>query len=232
MGNLTSSKQHCNSSSLQNCPQWKRRLLSGLLISGVICLILGVGYRVMSSNQDQPGELAGVVLPKAKSIAEFSLVDHQGQPFDLARLQDKWTFMFFGYTHCPDVCPVSMAQLSEVFSVLQKKEPLVLKNSQVVFVSVDPQRDTQSVLMNYIPFFNKDFIGVTGETDAIDAFAKDLGVAYTASAPEKDGSYQVSHSSAFYLINPRGRLFARFQSSLHDVEKIVNYYLKIRGMAD
>lgn len=230
MGNLSSSGPAGNKRLLGTWPTWKKALLLVLVVGGLVALVLGVSNRLLQYNREPALELVGVVLPKPRPIAPFELVDHRGQPFDVTRFKGRWTFMFFGYTHCPDICPVAMKQLGDVFAMLSAY-PAIQKDSQGVFVSLDPKRDTQAVLKDYVPFFNENFIGVTGATAAINAFTKGLGVVFNVSPPDNDGSYQLSHTSAFYLINPEGHFVALFQPQYHDVEKIVDYYLTIRGQS-
>jgi protein SCO1 len=199
-----------------------------LIVGAMISIALQLVNRLPSSAL--PEELAGVVLPEPRQLAPFTLTDHNGQPFDLTRLQGRWTFFFFGYTHCPDICPTALGELAEVFENLQQDKK-ILSNSQAVFVTVDPERDGLKSLKDYVPYFNSEFIGVTGTVEQINKFAKQLGAVYMVS-PERDeqGGYQVSHTSAFFLINPKAEFYALFQSELTNPEKTTKSYLKIRQL--
>lgn len=198
-------------------------------VVSALAMLANMGYKAFLQKPDLPKELMGVVLPQAREIKPFELTDHQGKRFDLDRFKGKWSFMFFGYTHCPDVCPVSMGLLGAVFDKL-KGYPEILANTQGIFVSVDPVRDTVAVLKEYVPYFHPDFLGVTGDETQIKDFAKGLGAAAVFSPPGSDGSYQVSHTSSFYLIDPKGIFFALFQPQFHDANAIVATYQLIHKL--
>ena len=177
-----------------------------------------------------PQELAGVVLPEARPLTPFSLTDHDNKPFDLSRLQGYWTFIFFGYTYCPDICPTALGELAVVFDNLSNHDN-VLANTKGVFVSVDPQRDSPETLKDYVPYFNPDFIGATGTPDQIKAFSKQLGAAYmVASNKDAEGNYLVSHTSSLFVINPKGEFYAIYQPALFNPETISSSYLKMRSI--
>ncbi|MBF0614580.1 MAG: SCO family protein [Magnetococcales bacterium] len=212
----------------------RRQAIMGVLISTGLGLI---GLRIYSGltglppdptlNMDK--ELVGVMLPSPRELQPFTLTDHNMQPFTPKRLQGKWTIAFFGYTHCPDVCPVSMGLLAEAFSILEKR-PKAIQGVQGVFITVDTERDTPELLKAYVPYFHPDFLGVTGTQDAIHAFAKQVG-AYYALPPKsdnKDESQLISHSSVFFLFDPQGRFTALFQPQLHQPAIMAELFIKIR----
>jgi protein SCO1/2 len=131
----------------------------------------------------------------------FQLVDQDGRPADQSLLQGKWSAVFFGYTYCPDVCPTTLQALAQAQVLLGDKA----KNLQVVFISVDPDRDTPAQLKTYLstPAFPKGAIGLTGSPAQVAATAKAYRVYY-----QKDGQgagYAVAHSSIVYLMNPQGK---------------------------
>ncbi len=168
-----------------------------------------------------PAELRGLLLPEPKPLTSFELVDKDGQPFGLDQLKGRWSFVFFGYTHCPDVCPTSMGFLSEVFEQL-KNHPGALDNTQALFISVDPKRDTPAVLKEYVPFFNQDFLGATGTPEAIAALAEQMWAKYIIEEDsDGDGSYLVDHTAAFFMVDPKGRLFAVFSAELQKDPAVV-----------
>lgn len=162
----------------------------------------------------------------------FTLTDHNGEEFNKWSLNRNWTFMFFGYIYCPDVCPTAMVDLSDVYKALEESGDLIEKkfkvNTQVVFVTVDPDRDTVAELKDYVPHFNKAFIGVTGDLQEIDSIARPMGVAYTqVPGKDSDGDYYIDHSASLMLLDPLGRLRASFPPP-HDPVKIVEEYRRIR----
>jgi protein SCO1/2 len=150
------------------------------------------------------------LLDDGRLLPEFHLPSTRGE-FSNATLQGHWTFVLFGYTHCPDVCPTSLALLAEVTRQLQGKTV----PPQVVFVSVDAPRDSVELLKRYVPAFNPAFIGATGSDTALKALTRDLGVYFVRNVDDtpggSSGSYSVDHTSSFFLIAPDGSLRAVFQ---------------------
>lgn len=206
-----------------------------LLALSILGLLVAFGLRFVvdeTLRKALPAALNGIVIPDAKPLEIFELTDHNGKTFNLDRLKGPWSFLFFGYTHCPDVCPVAMGLLAEVFERL-KVRPEILKGTQGVFISVDPTRDSAATLKSYVPYFNPGFIGVTGSQGNVLGLTRQVGAAYQISPDEKhDGNYLVSHSSAFFLIDPEGRLYAIFQPQFHDGAAITEKYLLIRDLTD
>jgi protein SCO1/2 len=175
-----------------------------------------------------PEGLAATVLPAPKPLPPFSLVDQDHRPFGPERLRGKWSFLFFGYTHCPDVCPLTLATLRTVHERLTAEpgERGGVQNTQFVFVSVDPERDTPEQLKSYVSYFNKSFLGVTGDQVQLQTLTRHLGILYMRVAGRED-HYTVDHSAAILLIDPEARLAALF-SAPHDAEKIASAFLKVR----
>jgi protein SCO1/2 len=126
--------------------------------------------------------------------------------------------VFFGFTQCPDVCPVTLAEMAQVVRELGPDG----KRVQVLFVTVDPERDTQQVLKQYVPSFNPAFIGLYGDAEATARAAKEFKI-YYRKQPAKDGHYSVDHSAGTYILDPEGRLrlFAQYGAGapalLHDI---------------
>ena len=140
----------------------------------------------------------------------FLLTDHHGAPFTRDALTNRWTLIFFGFTHCPDICPTTLAELAELKAQLVDTEA---NDLQVVMLTVDPARDTPARLADYVPYFHPDFLGVTGE------FADILSVAQRLNAPfrkvsEPNGGYQMEHSANVMLMNPRGDYHGFFRAPL------------------
>jgi len=139
---------------------------------------------------------------------DFRLTDHTGKPRSLADFRGKVVSIFFGYTQCPDVCPTTM---SEMNAVLQKLSPADAAKVQVLFITVDPERDTQALLAEYVPAFNKSFLGLRGDLDATAKTAKDFKVFYQKVPGKAPGSYTMDHTAGSYVYDPEGRvrLFVR-----------------------
>ena len=149
------------------------------------------------------------LLDTPRNIGEFELVDHHGEPFNRARLEGKWSLVFFGFTYCPDICPTTMTFLNEFMASLEGTEA---EDTQVVMVSVDPARDTVQQLAGYVPFFNPDFIGVTGEFLDIHRFATALNTPFRKVVGEGD-NYQVDHSCQYSTYKSARRLPRIFQAA-------------------
>ncbi|WP_171909826.1 SCO family protein [Aquisalimonas asiatica] len=156
------------------------------------------------------GDLSATYLENSREITDFQLVDHSGEPFDNTSLQGQWTLMFFGFTHCPDICPMTLAELSRVHTMLEDEG--MGENVRTVFVTVDPQRDTQERLEAYVTNFRDDFRGITGDLDDIDVLARDMGIAHIRHDDNGDANYMVDHGASVLLVNPEGRFQAMFGS--------------------
>lgn len=168
-------------------------------------------------------------LVPARLLHDFDLIDHKGATFNLERLRGHWSFLFFGYTHCPDICPTTLNTLNALaHTIATLPEPM--PTPQYVFVSIDPERDTPELLAKFVPYFNPAFIGVTGTTSAIDAMTKQLSVMYLKIESDRPDSYLMDHSAALLLIDPQGNLHALmsppFDTALmaQDFQKLTQYY--------
>ena len=149
---------------------------------------------------------------------ELKLIDHYGKPRTLADFRGKVVTVFFGFTHCPDACPTTLAEMAQVVKALGTDAGKV----QVLFVTVDPERDTREVLKQYVPSFNPAFLGLYGDAEATARAAKEFKV-YYQKQPVKDGSYSVDHSAGTFILDREGRLrlFAQYGAGaeplLHDI---------------
>jgi protein SCO1/2 len=132
----------------------------------------------------------------------FALTDHTGKPRTLADFKGKVVVVFFGYTQCPDVCPTTMAEMA---SVMQKLGPLA-DQVQVLFITLDPERDTQQLLANYVPAFDKRFIGLRGTLEQTAKTAKEFKVFYSKVPGTSPGSYTIDHTAGSYVFDRDGRL--------------------------
>lgn len=217
----------------------KTGVTSGILRFTVLATVLLLTGIWFGMGLERDPEIEEIDFPSATiyeipvNLPHFTLTDHNGKKFNQWSLSRKWTFMFFGYTFCPDICPIALVDLNDIYYNLVEKGELVEKkygvNTQVVFVTVDPGRDTVERLKEYMFDFNEDFIGVTGKPEMIDSLARPMGIGYMP-VPGKDseGDYLVDHSSSFMLIDPLGRLRASF-SPPHDPEQIVEDFRNIRS---
>jgi protein SCO1/2 len=154
---------------------------------------------------------------------DFALTDQNGKPFHLSQLRGKVVFLFFGYTHCPDACPTTMAKLSQVYKLLGRNAGQVM----TVFVSVDPGRDTTSVLKNYLAYFHLNSVGLTGTKEEIDVVVKQYGAKYEIEQSDSAAGYHINHSTDLYLLDQKGELARTFSYSdgtqviVDGVEKVI-----------
>lgn len=167
-------------------------------------------------------------LQPPRGLSDFALTDHTGAAFTLDRLRDRWTFMFFGYTHCPDICPTTMSTLNAVAKQIEGAGSAVVP--QYVFVSIDPERDTPEQLARFVPYFNPDFLGVTGDPAAINALTRQLSVLYLKVEPDRPDGYLMDHSAAILLLDPEGRFHALMSPPFdpagmaQDFQKLADHY--------
>lgn len=181
--------------------------------------------RVLSSTEMQINGL--YVLETPRNFGEVNLVDHHGDAFTNERLKGKWTLIFFGFTYCPDICPTTMSFLNDLMGQLEGTE---VEDTEVVMVSVDPARDTVEKLAGYVPYFNPEFTGVTGDFLDIHRFATALNTPFRKVAGQGE-DYQVDHSANVVLINPRGDYHGFFKAPL-DMAKMKVTYRSARAMWD
>ncbi|MEP4145793.1 MAG: SCO family protein [Halioglobus sp.] len=173
--------------------------------------------RVMTSAEMKVNGL--YLLQTPRNFGEVKLIDHHGEPFTRASLEGHWTLIFFGFTHCPDICPTTMAFLDKFTAELEGTEA---EDTEVVLVTVDPARDTVEQLAAYVPYFNEDFTGVTGEFLDVHRFATALNTPFRK-VPGQDENYQVDHSANVVLINPRGDYHGFFKAPLDQAKMKVTY---------
>ncbi len=202
-----------------------------VILIAIVAIVAAVGGGLLArgmleeSGVPQAAMTAGTLLQPPRPLKNLDLVDHTGQPFDAARLKDRWTLLFFGFTNCPDVCPATLTILSQIEKRLQDLPDA--QRPQIALVSVDPERDTPEQLAKYVGFFSPNFIGVTGTPNSIDAFAGAMMVP-VAKHKLPNGGYTVDHSAAIFLIDPNGAMHALF-STPHDATKIAADVRRIVG---
>lgn len=169
-------------------------------------------------------KINGVYLPTPKTISDFQLTDNHGKPYTQENLKGHWTMMFFGFSNCAMVCPVTMSALNNMYLKLEKDLP-ANELPQVVMVSVDPDRDTVERMNDYVSSFNSHFIGARAEIEATVALEKQLNIA--AAKIQSDGAgknnYTINHSAEILVFNPNGKLQA-YLSYPHDPAQMAQDY--------
>jgi protein SCO1/2 len=167
-------------------------------------LVVGAGVLLALAMRETPRGAAGTALASAIG-GPFHLIDQNGKPVSDADLKGKWQLVFFGYTHCPDTCPTALNEIALALDQLGVKRGEV----EIVFITVDPERDTPDVLKSYVQSFDAPIIALTGSPDAVAQAAKAYRVFY-AKHPRGDGDYDMDHSAVIYVMNPEGRFTATF----------------------
>jgi len=188
---------------------------SSIAIVALLALIGGFSISWFLSN-NKPVELeAGTWFgDQARALPAFELLDHNNQPLTRSSLEGQWSLVFFGYTHCPDICPASLQTMSDMVAAID--DPDVLDAVQVYFVSVDPERDGTEILAAYVTYFNATFIGATAALEKLTPLTRSLGIAHDIrNKSEASTDYDVDHSSAIVLINPQAE-FAGLFGAPHD----------------
>ncbi|WP_442807733.1 SCO family protein [Trinickia soli] len=193
------------------------RMFFAACLFGVAVIVAGCGK---SEPAFQNLDLTG----NTQFGTDFSLTDTSGKTRSLADYKDKAVVLFFGYTHCPDVCPTTMAELAQA---LQQLGPDA-KRVQVLFVTVDPERDTPQVLSQYVQAFNPSFVGLRPSDAQLAKVAKDFRVYYAKVPGASPDSYTMNHTAASYVFDPSGklRLFVRdgqgAQPWVHDLKLLLD----------
>ncbi|GAB4167699.1 MAG: SCO family protein [Wenzhouxiangellaceae bacterium] len=187
-------------------PRAAGRLWLPVALSLVAALL--VFWIARGTHTPEPEWQAASLFPEPLPVAEFSLVDAEGAPFTGKDLHGRITLLFFGFANCPDICPVTLDVLARALEQLRlmRTEPL----PQVVFVSVDPERDRPALLREYVAQFDPAIRAVTGTDPELQQLTKALGVYFRRGEPDEHGFYTVDHSGMIAIIDPDGRMIGRF----------------------
>ena len=203
-------------------PQIRLRWLSILFIS----VLMGCGPKA-------PPETHGLLYQEARAVKPFILEDQFGKSVSEANLKGQWTLLFLGYTSCPDICPMTLAKLTQVYEKLSDTYPV-----NIWFVSVDPKRDVADKRRQYIDYFNPSFTAVSAEHKQLFPFVRSLGLVYAIHDDGETENYTVDHSASVTLVDPSGAVRAIFKPEfakgkvpiidqskiIEDLTKIIEYY--------
>ena len=198
------------------CARAPRRF-AALALAGVLMLFLCAACG-QGGPKFQASDVTGTTFGR-----ELSLVDHNGKPRTLKDFAGKVVVLFFGYTQCPDVCPTTLSELSEVMRQLGPDAARV----QVLFVTVDPERDTNELLAAYVPAFNPTFLGLRGDADATARTAKEFKIIYQKQPGPTPGTYSMDHSAGTFIFDTQGRLrvYASYGQGpdvfVHDIRELL-----------
>ncbi|HEY7886398.1 MAG TPA: SCO family protein [Cellvibrionaceae bacterium] len=214
-------------------PEQMRRGIRRTVIICLVCIAVVIGLivnKVTTPRVMSPAELrvnGAIVFDKPRMFDDFDLLNQQGEAFTQADLEGKWSLLYFGFTHCPDICPMAMVDLKNLYEALPQE---LAARTQVILVSVDPARDTPEVLAEYVNYFHPSFIGVTGEFLTLRSFANQVNVAFSKVTQGDD--YTVDHSGNIVLINPMGDYhgffkppfeLGKFKASFTSIDKSFNF---------
>lgn len=156
--------------------------------------------RILSSHEMRA--YGAYILEPSRALGSIALVDHNGKEFTEESFKGQWALVFFGFSHCADICPTTMATLAKTYGELKPEEQADLK---IVLITVDPLRDTPEVLSQYLGGYNLDFVGITGELERIQSLSMQWNVGFEF-PDNRSGNYQVQHGGNLLLINPEGQL--------------------------
>jgi len=196
----------------------------------MVAIVLGVAVNKLTRDKEHTVPAIdkewmrqqGIVLfDTPRMFKTVGLRTTEGTDFSVDNLKGHWTLLYFGFTFCPDICPTTLARLNQLDQSLKTYDNNVAKRVRYMMVSVDPKRDTVKKLRDYLAFFNKDFIGVTGNAKYMDALTKQLNVVYSKlDDTNKKGDYQMEHSAQVIIINPQGD-FQGYIRPDFDVDKLL-----------
>jgi protein SCO1/2 len=166
--------------------------------TAILCLLLGLALAACSAGPEEP-PLKGAAIG-----GPFTLTDQDGRTATDRQFAGRYRIVYFGFTHCPDVCPTDLAAIGQALRQFEKSDPARAAKIVPIFVSVDPERDTPAVLKDYVAAFHPRLIGLTGTPQQVAAAAKAFGIYYSKEPGTAPGGYNVNHSRFTYLLGPDG----------------------------
>jgi protein SCO1/2 len=193
----------------------------------IVAFVLGLFLaRTFLSPRDVPvpATVNATVLPQTRAVPALALIDQDGRPFAADELRNGWTFVFFGFTQCPDVCPTTLTLLAQTVRRLADLPPA--EQPRVLLISVDPERDAPAVLKPYVTFFDAGFRGATGSPEGVQAAAAAFGVP-VQKMPLPNGGYTMDHGAGVFIVAPDGGI-AAYSSPPHTAEGLANDFRAVQ----
>ncbi|MDN3652289.1 SCO family protein [Thalassotalea ponticola] len=182
--------------------------MNKLLTLLLAIVAVAIGVFAYKSQQQQAEPSHALLYKQTRSLADFSLTDHQGNVFNNENLYGKYSLFFFGYTSCPDICPMTLQELNYIYPELKN---ITNDKVQVVMVSADPKRDSVEKLNQYMQYFNDEFIAVRAGHDVLFPFSRNIGLMYAIAEDTNEEFYLVNHSASIVMTNPKGQIQAIFK---------------------
>lgn len=210
---------------------WLLGLIALLALAGSALIILW-------PQGPAPPAIQGALLPTPKPLPDFRLTDHHGQPFTQHDLKGRWHLISYGFTHCPDICPTTLFELADFRRQLEKHGQYT--DLQILFYTIDPERDTFTQLADYVPWFHDTFIGLrAGDPTQADLFQTSLGLTARVTPSNDPAEYQVAHGMRLYLLDSQGQYRASLEptrdrdgTQYYEPERLLADYLALRNWAD
>jgi len=208
---------------------FKLGLAAFLLVDLALVVVFLTLWQVRSERQEitQLRNLGVALYPEPMQLADFSLTDQRGEEFTASDFRGTWNLVFFGFTSCPDICPLTMAELKQFYAALA---PDAQAQVRVIMVSVDPERDTSAAMADYVASYNGDFIGLTGYLAAITGLARQFFVAHSDPGQSThgehgsdSGDYLIEHSGHIGIVNPEGQFAGVMQPPIRDRDLSLAY---------
>ena len=195
-----------------------------ICVLAFLIMVAGFVWKINQPRAVSYADMAAnglIYFEQPRQVLDFELLDHEGNAFTREDLVGKWTMMFPGFTHCPDICPTTMSQLGQMWGYLDANPR---DDLQVIMLSVDPSRDSVEKLGQYVPYFNEEFIGLTGDLGVIANLAAQTNIAFDIINPdEAPEHYDVAHSGNIVLINPAGNYQGFFKPPFDPALLKLNY---------
>jgi protein SCO1 len=202
------------------------RVIGAMLRILIVALVLLAGATVWMSNLrlNPPEPIIATELPTSRALPAVAFTDQLGRDFAVSDLEGRFSLMFFGFTNCPDICPLTMQTLANVETELSAKS---IEQPRVILVSVDPARDSPERLQRYLANFSENFTGVTAPQYALQPLARTLGVTIEHHQHAGGEGYDVTHNSTIYVLGPDAEWIALF-SAPHDAASIAADFVRLK----
>jgi protein SCO1 len=196
-----------------------------ILVVSLIAISLGLLVSNQMTQQNSPSTAIKGMIPVAVELKPFSLIDQNNNQVTAQQLKGQWSIVSIGYTSCPDICPATLQKYQQIRKILSDDSRYSL-DTQFIFVSVDPERDTVERLKAYLEYFSPDFVGLTGDNKQLKLFTDSIYASFIIPDTSKE-NYAVGHSAALHILNDQGRLQA-IMSPPYTVNEVVSNYTNIR----